>query len=546
MLFLYLLDFALAMNVKEPESKDKSVKTPAVKSFSHYQSTKGKQWKLKVSKNTVKEVPKEVFINIGLMQWCSQEHCFKVKRGKKIVLRVEPEVTYISLLIEAESKWKDFHKNLYNQNQSYLLLYEDGAKAEYMPGSESDLFTLKKYHEEVRKDYKRITLYLATDEDFQLSIDEGNASQDFPVSKESDSDDEKLSHSPFEISGSDKKQCSLKSKQPRSTSTCSSPIDLTIEPPAKCKPSTSFTALQSQLDNIVELDNELAIQLQEMFDGECSNNLNVNLGNNIDDASQESVMQSINLNVDTSGQFFVVIRHGADVFRKLSIWKREAKKSHSGSHPLRISYVGEQGIDTGAMSKEFFTETVAEIGSTIFPNGCPVDSTFHIQNGNLRTCGNIIAASLAQGGPAPHFMDESAYNLMINPNVDLQKLDKERHLTEYDRTLLQSVRDDIVSNTDTIIDCGYTGPIDEAHIEDIINSIVVSIVSKRLMCLQEFVEGLNQFGVAASIRLYPDIFKVLFTLESQPTDKVDANYIFSVLAPQYSMIGKNNSPFRNS
>ncbi|KXJ06671.1 hypothetical protein AC249_AIPGENE4965, partial [Exaiptasia diaphana] len=257
---------------------------------------------------------------------------------------------------------------------------------------------------------------------------------------------------------------------------------------------------------------------------------------NLDDASQESVMQSINLNVDTSGQFFVVIRRGADVYRKLSIWRREAKKSVSGSHPLRISYVGEQGIDTGAMSKEFFTETVAEIRSTFFPNGCPVDSTFHIQNGNLRTCGNIVASSLAQGGPAPHFMDESAYNLMINPKVDLQKLDKDRHLTEYDRNLLQSVRDDIVSNTDTIIDCGYTCPIDKEHIEEIVNSIIVSIVSKRLMCLQEFVEGLNQFGVAPSIRLFPNIFKVLFTLESQPTAKVDANHIFSVLAPQYSMI----------
>ncbi|XP_028514202.1 uncharacterized protein LOC110236812 [Exaiptasia diaphana] len=134
-------------------------------------------------------------------------------------------------------------------------------------------------------------------------------------------------------------------------------------------------------------------------------------------------------------------------------------------------------------------------------------------------------------------MDESVYNLMINPNVDLQKLDKDRHLTEYDRNLLQSVRDDIVSNTDTIIDCGYTGPIDKEHIEEIVNSIIVSIVSKRLMCLQEFVEGLNQFGVAPSIRLFPNIFKVLFTLESQPTAKVDANHIFSVLAPQYSMIG---------
>ena len=36
----------------------------------------------------------------------------------------------------------------------------------------------------------------------------------------------------------------------------------------------------------------------------------------------------------------------------------------------------------------------------MFPNGAPVDSAYDIQNGNFRSCGEIAATSIVQGGPA--------------------------------------------------------------------------------------------------------------------------------------------------
>ena len=38
--------------------------------------------------------------------------------------------------------------------------------------------------------------------------------------------------------------------------------------------------------------------------------------------------------------------------------------------------------------------------SAMFPNGAPVDSAYDIQNGNFRSCGEIAATSIVQGGPA--------------------------------------------------------------------------------------------------------------------------------------------------
>ena len=96
-------------------------------------------------------------------------------------------------------------------------------------------------------------------------------------------------------------------------------------------------------------------------------------------------------------------------------------------------------MDSGALSKEFLSDTVASSSSVMFPNGSPINSTFHIQNGNFSSaCGQIIVTSLAQGGPAPSFLDESVYNIMVDPDVDVKKLD-EKHLTENDLQLIPSL-----------------------------------------------------------------------------------------------------------
>ena len=56
---------------------------------------------------------------------------------------------------KAEEKWKEFYSNFYDKNQTYLLLDEDGQKVLFLPWT-SELFTLKRYQEELGKDYDRI------------------------------------------------------------------------------------------------------------------------------------------------------------------------------------------------------------------------------------------------------------------------------------------------------------------------------------------------------------------------------------------------------
>ena len=95
-----------------------------------------------------------------------------------------------------------------------------------------------------------------------------------------------------------------------------------------------------------------------------------------------------------------------------------------------VHLAGEPGIDTGAISKEFYAKTIPEIGRKFFPSGSPVDSTSNIENSSLIACGEIVATSLSQGGPAPKFLDESVYMLMVNPDVNMCELDEMKQLTE--------------------------------------------------------------------------------------------------------------------
>ena len=159
------------------------------------------------------------------------------------------------------------------------------------------------------------------------------------------------------------------------------------------------------------------------------------------DSDQSNIIDALSHNVDSSTQIFIVLRRGCPLERALEIWKRAVKKS-----PLRlnqrvlVSFGGEQGIDSGAVSTEFYTLVLSDMEKTVLKNGAPIDSISHVQNLNFRTCGKIVAASLSQGGPPPCFLDESAYNLMVKGSPKLHDIDWSKHLTETDQIFFNTER----------------------------------------------------------------------------------------------------------
>ena len=94
-----------------------------------------------------------------------------------MALRISTSAKSSLVRQKAEEKWKAYYRNLYEESQTYLLLYEDGQQVLFLPGT-SELFSLKRYQEEIGKDYNRIHLYLCTTEDYNNTLDDGDESED--------------------------------------------------------------------------------------------------------------------------------------------------------------------------------------------------------------------------------------------------------------------------------------------------------------------------------------------------------------------------------
>lgn len=155
------------------------------------------------------------------------------------------------------------------------------------------------------------------------------------------------------------------------------------------------------------------------------------------------------------------------------------------------------------MTKEFLTLTIADIGKKFFPNGSPVHSTNDVQNGNFKACGEIAATSLAQGGPPPCFLAECVYNtLVLESDIDFTSVSSEQHLTSTEQELLHHIQSNVMDHQDTIIEHGYTGVIEKEHLHSITASIVVSMLSRRTLCLKEFKKGLQLYGLSDLISRY--------------------------------------------
>ena len=80
----------------------------------------------------------------------------------------------------------------------------------------------------------------------------------------------------------------------------------------------------------------------------------------------------------------------------------------------------------------------------MFPNGAPVDSMLNVHNGKFKTCGQIVAVSIVQGGPPPCFVDECVYQMLADPAVDMSSLSINKHFTD-------SVASDPNTHQDTIV-----------------------------------------------------------------------------------------------
>lgn len=143
-------------------------------------------------------------------------------------------------------------------------------------------------------------------------------------------------------------------------------------------------------------------------------------------------------------------------------------------------FIGEAGIDTGALKKEFLTDMISGIERRFFEGPesqgkNPKYSLSDLDNESFRTIGEIISVSLAQGGPAPAFFKEWGYNFLCTGEMDFSSLSKEDVADQDSSILISNVENaadtqSLLQWADEIINCGYTSKITQDKKESIVRT----------------------------------------------------------------------------
>ena len=126
-------------------------------------------------------------VRIGIMQLEKNTMILKLKWGKKLPLKIKKSSTRKDILENGLAKWKIFNKTMIEENENYMLLYEDGSEAVFLPGGAKEFFVLSRYREELGRDYRRIILYLCKAKDYECNYSYHVLGE---VPKDSESEDE--------------------------------------------------------------------------------------------------------------------------------------------------------------------------------------------------------------------------------------------------------------------------------------------------------------------------------------------------------------------
>ncbi|XP_036416500.1 uncharacterized protein LOC118800395 [Colossoma macropomum] len=247
-------------------------------------------------------------------------------------------------------------------------------------------------------------------------------------------------------------------------------------------------------------------------------------------STSKSSTETIEAAVAKDGDTFdvTVSRHNM-VERGLAQWQRQKKSSPL--NPLRVVFLDEAGIDTGALRKEFLTGMIEGIEKRFFEGS---------RHGKRpKTVGEIMAVSLAQGGPTPNFLTLWCYEFLCSGSLDLKNVDKTDLGDDQYANLISKVESaskfTITDLTEDIVSCGYTGAVSLEKKQEITRAVILHAMLKLVPILQQIRKGLQLYGLCDLMSKYPKICQPLFVPGVEMT--ADADFVMSVCQAQFSVKG---------
>ncbi|XP_052461743.1 G2/M phase-specific E3 ubiquitin-protein ligase-like [Carassius gibelio] len=224
-------------------------------------------------------------------------------------------------------------------------------------------------------------------------------------------------------------------------------------------------------------------------------------------------------------------------------WQRQKKTSPKCR--LKVTFFAEAGIDNGALTKEFLTEMLVEIEKRLFVEGPdkkgknPVYCLNSLDCNYFRTAGEVMAASLAQGGPCPNFLREWCFSYLCSGDSDSIQVSAS-DVTDLELSQLivkiNTANDDNISDLiGDIVTCGYTGIVSVDKRDSIIRAVILHSTMRLIPMLDQLRKGLQLYELPKIMNTHQDLCQPLFVTGED--DKVDAVFILENSRPVFSEIG---------
>ncbi|XP_078801046.1 uncharacterized protein LOC144991112 [Oryzias latipes] len=258
-------------------------------------------------------------------------------------------------------------------------------------------------------------------------------------------------------------------------------------------------------------------------------------------SSALDILVALEKRVDVSMTFNISVTR-EDLFQRgMKQWIRQKKASPKNL--LRVSFIGEHGIDEGPLRTEFLTEMVRGIETQYFEGDgekgkIPKYSILDYQDQNFKTCGEILATSLAQGGPAPNFLKTWCYNFLCHGEMEIDVPPDEvtaPDLINLKAEVQNSDDEKLLELTDAIVACGYQGPITVEKRNSITAAISLHSVVRLIPILTQLREGFKLYGLTDFLAEHKQLCQELFV--PGHIENVDADFIVGALSPNLSEEG---------
>ena len=397
------------------------------KSFAEWKADKSSSAFRKKSKGSNKsQEPESVTINIGLMLFDEKVMGLKAKWGKKLPIKITPSANYIEILEMGLAKWKAFHKDYVREGLEYKLLFEDGTEARFLPGQNKEFFTLSRYKEELGRDYRRITLFLCTEEDFD---------RNYHCTFDSSSDgDEQLDSTSF--SGGSEKRQKTDCPEVDAVSLVKQPCSGGFVEHANLKDADadmfshssvgSLNILQS--DQLYEESSSYMVP-EDFLWGDVS-------VINEDELVKAAIARSLQDQRSTAEE--IELQHLIETFQKentrgemcsiVILRKRLLQTCMMSIQDENFEFTkvpcvvfsGEDSADLGGPRREFFRllmqQGIKELGVFEGPSNNVAFSHDHsvLAGRKPYLAGNLVAWSILHGGPGPQCLSEDVFYLMLD------------------------------------------------------------------------------------------------------------------------------------